>query len=93
MSVHEPTPGSAHIPRLDFELTPGCDHRCAHCYNVWTAEDGDPQAGYDTAGQLGTPAFKALMSKAVAQTGAHHLTITGGEPLLRKGALDIIEKA
>ena len=93
MSVHEPTPGSAHIPRLDFELTPGCDHRCAHCYNVWTAEDGDPQAGYDTAGQLGTPAFKALMSKAVAQTGAHHLTITGGEPLLRKDALEIIEHA
>ncbi|MCA9708241.1 MAG: radical SAM protein [Myxococcales bacterium] len=86
-------PGSAHIPRLDFELTPGCDHRCAHCYNVWTAQEGDAQAGYDTSGQLSTPAFKALMSKAVRQTGAHHLTITGGEPLLRKDALEIIEHA
>ncbi len=84
---------AAHIPRLDFELTPGCDHRCAHCYNVWTAEDGDAQAGYDTSGQLSTPAFKALMTKAVEQTGANHLTITGGEPLLRKDALDIIEHA
>lgn len=89
----EEHPGAAHIPRLDFELTPGCDHRCAHCYNVWTAEEGDAQAGYDTAGQLRTPAFKEMMTKAVRQTGAHHLTITGGEPLLRKDALEIIEHA
>jgi len=98
MSVLDPTdagssPGRAHVPRLDFELTPGCDHRCAHCYNVWTADEGDPQAGYDTSGQLTTPAFKALMTTAVAQTGAHHLTITGGEPLLRRDALEIIEHA
>lgn len=82
-----------HIPRLDFELTPGCDHRCAHCYNVWTADDGDPQAGYDTRGQLRTPQLKELMSKAIAQTGATHITITGGEPLLRKDAIEIIEHA
>ena len=37
------------IPRLDFELTPGCDHKCAHCYNVWTADEGDPQAQGDGA--------------------------------------------
>jgi radical SAM protein with 4Fe4S-binding SPASM domain len=80
-----------HVPRLDFELAPGCDHRCAHCYNVWTAEAGDPQAGYDTGGQLSTPAFKALMTKAMQQTSANHVTITGGEPLLRKDALELIE--
>lgn len=81
------------IPRLDFELTPACDHRCAHCYNVWTAEPGDAQAGYDTAGQLATPDLLALMSKAVAQTGCQHITLTGGEPLLRKDALEIVEHA
>ena len=81
------------IPRLDFELTPGCDHKCAHCYNVWTAAEGDPQAGYDTRGQLRTPAFTAMMTDVVRQTGARHITITGGEPLLRKDALDIIEHA
>lgn len=81
------------IPRLDFELTPACDHHCAHCYNVWTADEGDAQAGYDTRGQVRTPAFLAMMSKAVQETGATHLTITGGEPLLRKDALEIIEHA
>lgn len=60
---------------------------------TWTAEDGDPQAGYDTGGQLSTPAFKALMTKAMRQTGANHITITGGEPLLRKDALELIEHA
>src|SRR5690606_2458844 len=97
MSVHEiddaPTETVCSIPRLDFELTPGCDHRCAHCYNVWTADDGDPQAGYDTRGQLRTPEFKAMMTKVVRQSGARHITVTGGEPLLRKDALEIIEHA
>ena len=81
------------IPRIDLELTPGCDHKCAHCYNVWTAEEGDAQAGYNTGGQLRTPDFKAMMSKAAEQSGATHFTITGGEPLLRKDALDIIDHA
>jgi PqqA peptide cyclase len=93
VSVLETTtpPRDTTIPRLDFELTPGCDHKCAHCYNVWTAEEGDAQAGYDTSGQLPTPAFKAMATKALAQTGARHVTITGGEPLLRRDALEIIE--
>jgi pyrroloquinoline quinone biosynthesis protein E len=81
------------IPRLDFELTPGCDHACAHCYNVWNADAGDPQAGYDKSGQLRTPELLALMTKAVQQTGAHHITLTGGEPLLRKDALDVVDHA
>lgn len=82
-----------HVPRLDFELTPACDHRCGHCYNVWTAAEGDPQAGYETRGQLSTPALLALMDKAVSQSGARHITLTGGEPLLRKDALEIVEHA
>ena len=81
------------VPRLDFELTPACDHGCAHCYNVWTADADDPQGGYSTRGQLATPEFLAMMEKAVRQTGARHLTITGGEPLLRKDALEIVALA
>lgn len=79
------------IPRLDFELTPGCDHRCAHCYNVWTADEDDPQGGYELSGQLSTPRLEAMITKAITQSGAKHATITGGEPLLRKDALRIIE--
>jgi pyrroloquinoline quinone biosynthesis protein E len=85
--------GSDQIPRLDFELATGCDHRCGHCYNVWTASDGDAQAAFSSKRPLKTPELLALMDKAVVQSGAHHLTLTGGEPLLRRDALDIIEHA
>ncbi len=85
--------GSDHdVPRLDFELMAGCDHGCSHCYNVWNADEDDPQGGY-LPGQLRTDEFKAMMRKAVEQSGAEHLTITGGEPLLRKGALEIVDFA
>jgi pyrroloquinoline quinone biosynthesis protein E len=73
-------------PRLDFELTAACDHRCGHCYNVWNASPGDPQGGYPK-GQL------TMMRKAVTQSGARHITLTGGEPLLRKDALDVVALA
>ena len=79
--------------RLDFELSTGCDHRCAHCYNIWNAEEGDPQHGYRRRGPPSTSALKETMSRAVEQSGAVHLTLTGGEPLLRKDALDIIDHA
>jgi PqqA peptide cyclase len=83
---------SSKVPRLDFELVSGCDHKCGHCYNVWNAKAGDPQGQYPR-GQLDTPAFLAMMTKAVKESGAEHLTITGGEPLLRKDALAILRHA
>lgn len=80
--------GGPKVPRLDFELTPGCDHACSHCYNVWTAGQGDVQAGYPR-GQLRGQAYLDMMRRAVAVTGAEHITLTGGEPLLRPDALEI----
>ena len=80
------------VPRLDLELTPGCDHACGHCYNVWGAEDGDAQAGYQK-GQLRGDDFLRMIEKAVGQSGAEHITITGGEPLLHKDAMRIIERS
>jgi pyrroloquinoline quinone biosynthesis protein E len=80
------------VPRLDFELSTGCDHKCGHCYNVWNASPGDAQAGYPR-GQLSTPEFIAMMEKAIRESGAEHVTITGGEPLLRRDALEIIARA
>ena len=80
------------VPRLDFELTSACDHKCGHCYNVWNASEGDPQGGYPK-GQLRPEAFIKMMEKTIIQSGADHVTITGGEPLLRKDALAIIRRA
>lgn len=91
MSVAGPEVAGSRIPRLDFELTAGCDHKCSHCYNVWTADEGDPQAGYDTTLPLRTEALMALMARAIEESGCRHVTLTGGEPLLRKDALRIIE--
>ncbi|MEZ4316921.1 MAG: radical SAM protein [Myxococcota bacterium] len=82
-----------HIPRLDFELTPACDHKCGHCYNVWGADPGDPQGSFELQPQLPTPELMALMTKAVEQTQCEHLTLTGGEPLLRKDALQLVKHA
>lgn len=79
------------VPRLDFELGHGCDHACGHCYNVWNASPGDPQAGYPR-GHLSTPELLAMMHKSITESGARHVTLTGGEPLLRKDALDIIDQ-
>ena len=42
---------ASRVPRLDFELSSGCDHKCGHCYNVWNASEDDAQAGYPQ-GQL-----------------------------------------
>jgi pyrroloquinoline quinone biosynthesis protein E len=81
------------VPRLDFELSSGCDHRCGHCYNVWNASPGDPQFGYKPGRPLSTQGLKALMEKAVRQSGADYLCLTGGEPLLRADALEIIRHA
>lgn len=97
MSVHDgaarPDGPSHIIPRLDFELSPGCDHSCAHCYNVWNARPGDPQAGYETGGVLKTTDFMAVMTKAITQSGASHITFTGGEPLLRKDSIELMAHA
>lgn len=90
------TAGQCHpnskIPRLDFELTPACDHKCGHCYNVWNAQPEDPQGSYPK-GQLVGHEFLDMMTKVVSESGADHITITGGEPLLHKDSMAMIEKA
>ncbi len=80
------------IPRLDFEFTTGCDHRCGHCYNVWNAGSGASAGEAYPRGALDTAAQWAMMEKALVETGATHVTITGGEPLLRRDAVELIER-
>lgn len=72
-----------HLQTLIFEVTPRCNHACLHCYNVWHSPEGtDTQAAYP-CGELDTPRTLALLNKALDETRCHHVTLTGGEPLLR----------
>jgi len=80
------------VPHLELELTTACDQHCVHCYNVWNRETGASKEAYPR-GQLETAEHLALIEKAVRQSRADHLTISGGEPLLHRDALTIIERA
>jgi len=67
-------------PRLQtliFEVTQRCNHACLHCYNVWQGESDYPRGELDTARTLN------LLGKALDETDCRHVTLTGGEPLLR----------
>ena len=88
------TRAASRVPRLDFELTAACDHRCAHCYNVWRSSEARPGAAsrYPVAA-LDGDAYLAMMTKAVRESGARHITLTGGEPLLRPDALAVVAHA
>ena len=76
------------VPRLQtliFEATQRCNHTCRHCYNVWHPADDYP------CGELGTEETLALLSKALDETVCHHVTLTGGEPLLRPDLPQILD--
>ena len=83
---------SSKVPRLDFEFSSSCDHKCGHCYNVWNASEDDAQGGYPR-GQLSPEDTQRMMRRAIEGSGAEHITITGGEPLLRKDALELVSLA
>ena len=69
---------------LIFEITQRCNHACLHCYNVWNGEDGASRMypAYPR-GELDTDRTLALLGKALDETVCSHVTLTGGEPLLR----------
>jgi radical SAM protein with 4Fe4S-binding SPASM domain len=74
-------------PRLQtliFEVTQRCNHACRHCYNVWHG-DAYPR------GELPTGETLALLAKALDETICRHVTVTGGEPLLRDDLGQILD--
>ena len=87
-------------PRLQtiiFEVTQRCNHVCRHCYNVWqgvgpTQVPPLPFPGRDyPVGELPTAATLALLCKALDETECRHVTLTGGEPLLRPDLPQILD--
>jgi radical SAM protein with 4Fe4S-binding SPASM domain len=68
-----------HLQSLIFEVTQRCNHACLHCYNVW---QGEPTPQYPR-GELDPARTLSLLGKALDETDCRHVTLTGGEPLLR----------
>jgi radical SAM protein with 4Fe4S-binding SPASM domain len=80
--VTDPRP---RLQSLIFEITGRCNHTCLHCYNIWRAPGLAPPGELDTAQTL------ALLSKALDETRCHHVTLTGGEPLLRADLPQVLD--
>jgi radical SAM protein with 4Fe4S-binding SPASM domain len=76
------------VQSLSFEVTARCTHRCYYCYNVWKEADSSVPTSELPAAEYG-----ALIARAVRESGARHVTITGGEPLVRGDALDLLAAA
>lgn len=68
-----------------FEVTQCCNHDCPHCYNVWKNPVAYP------GGELGTAETLAMLGKMLSDTGARLVSLTGGEPLLRRDIHQIID--
>ncbi len=77
-----------HLQSLIFEVTQRCNHTCLHCYNVWQGPNS-PRPPYPR-GELDTPQTLHLLEKVLDEIDCHHVTITGGEPLLRSDLPEIL---
>ncbi len=66
-----------------FEVTQRCNNDCIYCYNVWKDNIGYPR------GELSLPEVKSLFDKITGEVRLRSLTLTGGEPLLRRDIEDI----
>jgi radical SAM protein with 4Fe4S-binding SPASM domain len=82
-----PTP---HLETLIVELTQRCNHACLHCYNVWTSGSEAEPSAYPR-GELGTTEMLRMLTKALDETRCRHVTLTGGEPLLRQDLPEILD--
>ncbi|MEI6068589.1 MAG: GTP 3',8-cyclase MoaA [Methylococcaceae bacterium] len=71
------------VDYLRISITDRCDFRCVYCM----AEDMTflPRAQILTLEEI------AALAKAFAELGVKKIRITGGEPLVRKGALELLQ--
>ena len=72
------------IDYLRISITDRCDFRCVYCM----AED----MTFLPREQVLTLEEIHILAKAFAELGVKKIRITGGEPLVRKGALELLEK-
>ena len=70
-----------------IELTTLCNYRCGHCYNF---DRNDPTQKGDSG--LSTSELTDLIEQ-IARLGVLQLSLSGGEPLLRKDITQLIQRA
>lgn len=75
---------------ISLEVTARCNQRCAYCYNAFRADGGksiaDPELG----------ALQRVLERVFENPAITQVTLTGGEPLLRKDLstlIDVVRKA
>ena len=66
---------------VHLDITYRCNERCEHCY-----------LDHDDKGEMTTEEIKRILDQ-LADAGVFFLTISGGEPLLRKDCFEIIRYA
>ena len=66
-----------------FEITQRCNHNCLFCYNVWKCKKY-PE------GEISSEEWKGLIRKLKAETKVKLISLSGGEPLLRKDLVELI---
>lgn len=79
-----PSDPAAHQESIVIELTQRCNHDCLHCYNVWKNAAPYPMGELDTADTLRN------IGKFLDESGAHLVSLSGGEPLLRDDFFEIL---
>lgn len=68
-----------------LELTPRCNQQCLYCYNPWRNE---PARATE---ELSTEEICGLVDRVLEEAELEHLTLTGGEPLMRRDLFEIVD--
>lgn len=70
---------------LAIELTSRCNQHCSYCYNDWREDNGKE------VGALPGDTLVELIQRALTEVKFDHVTLTGGEPFVRKDAFRILD--
>ena len=74
-----------------WEMTYRCNELCVHCYNPGAAHSPEEKPQRETD-ELTTAEAKALLFE-LAALGVFRLTLSGGEPTLRKDFIELLKDA